>query len=383
VAGIELALDWSLVIIFWLVALSLAAGVLPRWHPRWGAGLTWAVALAAAVLFFLSVLCHELAHALVGRAFGVPVRRITLFIFGGLAELRDEPPSARAELLIALAGPLASAAIGGVSLLAGRALAGPALATAAEPLGGLQSVGPAATLLLWLGPVNLVLGLFNLVPGFPLDGGRVLRAVLWAATRDLVRATRWAALVGRAFAWLLMGLGVAMAVGLTVPLLGTGFVNGLWLVLIGWFLGNAAQLGYEQVLQRDVLRGVTVERLMCSQVETVPADLPIAALVDEHLLHSDQRSFPVVERERMVGLIGLEEVRLVPRALWRSTPVGEAMTPLAALTTIAPDEDASRALGELASLEVSQLPVVDGERLLGVVRRQDIMKWLTLRGAVG
>lgn len=380
IAGIELAFDWSLGIIFLLITVSLAVAVFPRWHPGWGFVTSWVVAVVAAALFFVSVLLHELAHSLVARAYGVPVRRITLFIFGGMAHMSDEPPSAGAEFLIALVGPLTSILIGIVALAGGSfLLPSPAAAVAEEPARALQMAGPLATLLLWLGPVNLILGVFNLVPGFPLDGGRLLRAVLWSITGELLKATRWAAGVGRGFAWLLMGLGVAMALGLRVPVLGSGFVSGIWLVLIGWFLSNAAQMSYQQVLHRDVLRGVPVTRLMYARVDRVPPDLSVQALVEEGILHSDQRAFPVVEDERLVGLVCLDDVRRVPRDRWADRTVSEIMTPADRLATVGPQDDALHAMKVLSEREVNQVPVVveDG-RVVGVVRRQDIVKWLTL-----
>jgi CBS domain-containing protein len=225
----------------------------------------------------------------------------------------------------------------------------------------------------------LILGIFNLVPAFPLDGGRLLRALLWAITGNLLKATRWAAGAGRGFAWLLMGLGVAMALGLRVPVFGTGFVSGIWLILIGWFLSNAAQMSYQQVLHRDVLRGVPVTRLMYARVDRVPPELSVQALVEEGILHSDQRAFPVVENERLVGLVCLDDVRRVPREHWADRTVREVMTPADRLATVGPEDDALHALKVLSEREVNQVPVVveDG-RVVGVVRRQDIVKWLTL-----
>src|SRR5262245_14789842 len=236
IAGVEVRLDWSLLIVFWLIVVSLGGGRFPLHHPEWSPGLSWAMAVIAAVLYLLSILAHELSHALVGRANGVPVGGITLFIFGGVAHMRGEPGSPRAELLMTLVGPVTSLVIGALATWWGAHLAAPAIVDPADPLRAFQDVGPFATVLLWLGPINVMLGLFNLIPAFPLDGGRVLRAVLWAATRDLTRATRWAAAVGQAFALLLILAGVIMVLGVRVPWLGRGLVPGLWIAFIGWFL---------------------------------------------------------------------------------------------------------------------------------------------------
>ena len=378
VFGIDIRLDGSLLVIFALVTFNLGAGALPKWHPAWSAWAIWALAIGAAVLFFLSLLTHELAHALVARTQGVPVHRITLFLFGGLAQLEAEPPSPKAEFLIAVVGPITSLVIGTLATAAGVWLAGPGLTYAVSSgpsavLDAMQTVGAAGTVLLWLGPVNLVLGVFNLVPGFPLDGGRVLRAVLWGATEDLTKATRWASYAGQAVAWALMGLGV-------VNLLGGLLGNGLWMLLIGWFLNNAARTSYQQLLLRQALEDVPVTRVMRTHVETVEPELSVDELVREHVMTSDQHAFPVEAQGVVQGLVSFEDLRKVPQADWSRTPVGAVMTPLAELATLPPDADAEQALEELASHDVEQVPVLDEEaHLLGVVRRQDLVRWLSLQ----
>ena len=213
IAGIRIHLDFSLFIIFAVVVTMLGGNLFPGWHPDWGLAQTWATALAAGVLFFLSLLLHELAHSLVARRFGIPVQRITLFLFGGMAEIEAEPASPRIEFLIAIAGPATSLALGFFFTLLGSEIAGPGFTEllAEDQEAALAGLSPAATLLFWLGPVNILLGLFNLVPGFPLDGGRVLRAALWWINGDLYRSTRLAADAGRVFGWLLMILGTAQA----------------------------------------------------------------------------------------------------------------------------------------------------------------------------
>jgi Zn-dependent protease/CBS domain-containing protein len=383
IAGVEIIVDWSLLIIFLLIAFSLAMGVFPAWHPDWSAGMHWATALGAAVLFFVSVLLHELAHAVVGRRGGVEIRRITLFMFGGMAHMENEPPSWRVELVMALAGPLTSFALGIIFGVLSALAAGPVAIDPANPSAGFAALGPIATLLAWLAPVNIILGIFNLVPGFPLDGGRVLRAIMWAATGDFVVATRRASRAGQFFAWVLMALGFLMILGLRVPFFGTGALSGLWLAFIGWFLNNAALASYRQLLVRESLENVPVERLMQTQFRRVDPSMPVQTLVDEHLMSSGQRAFPVEQDGRFLGLVCMKDLQRRIRDAWGSTKVSEIMTPAQDLAAVSPREDALDALELLGRRKVNQLPVVDNGRLLGMIRLEDILTWLSLRGGPG
>jgi Zn-dependent protease/CBS domain-containing protein len=379
VAGIEIHLDASLIIIFFLITFSLAAGLFPAWHADWSASLRWGVALAAAVLFFTSVLLHELSHALVGRMHGMEVDRITLFVFGGMANLQGEPPSWRSEFLMAGVGPITSLVLGfGFLFLAGLQVS-PTEAQAEDPRKLLAALGPTATLLMWLGQINILLALFNLVPGFPLDGGRVLRAILWGATGDRLKATRFASLIGQGFAWFLMGAGVAMMLGIRIPIFGTGLVPGLWLAFIGWFLNNAALVSYRQLLVRENLGGVPVRRLMQTHFERVDPDMSLQTLVDEHVMASEQRNYPVESDGRFVGLVCMQDLRKTPRDQWSDKRVRDIMTPVDELTSASPDTDAAEALELLGKRDVQQLPVLEDHALQGLLRREDLLKWLSLQ----
>jgi Zn-dependent protease/CBS domain-containing protein len=377
--GVNIYLDWSWLFIFLLVTWNLAAGVFPSLHPDWSVAMYWGMGLAASVLFFASVLAHELAHAVVAQASGLPVRSITLFIFGGAATIEREPTSPGTEFRIAVVGPLTSIVLGVLATLAGVWLSSGAVTGAPTVEQALANLGPLSTLLLWLGPINIVLGVFNLVPGFPLDGGRVLRSLLWAASGNLRQATRWAAWVGQAVAWLFIITGIAMIFGVQVPFFGTGFISGLWLAFIGWFLNSAAVQSYRQVVVDDMLEGVPVARLMRREAPTVTPNLSISQLVDDFVLKTDERAFPVVEGDRLAGLVCLEDVRQVPRTAWDTTPVSQIMTPASQLAVVEPRDDASKAVQQLGQRDVRQIPVVQDGHVVGMLRRRDVLRWLQLQ----
>jgi Zn-dependent protease/CBS domain-containing protein len=378
VFGITIRIDWSWLFIFVLVSWNLSA-IVGQARPSWGAGPRWALAVVAALLFFASVLAHELAHSLIARSRGVPVRSITLFLFGGVSNIQRDPDDPRSELLMAIVGPLTSLVIGAllvviVSLLSRRTIAG-----LTDPVTAIGRLGPVALLGLWLGYVNVVLGIFNLIPGFPLDGGRVLRSLLWMASGSVLKATRWASGVGQAIAWLMIFTGIAMVFGVRIPFFGTGLISGVWLAFIGWFLNNASVQSYQQVAIHDVLEGVSVGRLMRADPATVRPDLSVESLVYDHVMQRDERAFPVRDNGDLLGIVTVEDVRKVPRANWEVTTVRQIMTGAASLVTAAPDEEAADALMKLAQSDVNQLPVMSGGKLVGLLRRQDIVRWLQLQ----
>lgn len=370
--GVEIRIDWSLALIFALILADLGVSVLPAWHPGWSWPVLWGTALAASVLFFVSVLAHEMSHALVGRAQGIPIRRITLFLFGGMAHLEREPESPKAELLMASVGPFASLVIGAVATFAGLTLANAASAGAIEdPAALMASLDPFTTLLLWLGPINLALGIFNLVPGFPLDGGRVLRAILWSAMDDIERATRWASRAGQLFAAALMALGA-------VSLLGGQIGPGIWWLLIGWFLHRAARASYEQLVLRKHLADVPLASIMRDDLEAVDGDMSIQDLIVEHVMRTDSGAFLVADGDELLGEVTMAHVRRVARGEWSTTRVRDVMTPADELPTLSPDDGADRALEALGRQGVGQVTVREDGDLVGVVRQQDIMRWLVL-----
>ena len=377
--GIEIAVDASWFFIALLMGWSLTAAF-SRWHPDWSLGTALATAIVATVLFFVSVVLHELAHSLVARRFGVPVDRITLFLFGGVSSIEHEPPSATAEFLTAVVGPLTSVVLGIALILAGSLAIHLPADPVREPLADLSSLSPALSLLLWLGTINVIVGVFNMIPGFPLDGGRILRAAIWGITKDLHVATWWASAVGQVIGWGLVFLGIAIVFGAEVPLVGRGVVAGLWLAFIGWFLSSAAAQTRRRQLVREVLEGVNVSRLLVPSGPVVSPRTDLNALVSGWMIRSGERAFPVVDDQgTFLGLVTFADIRKVEPEAWGRTDVAEVMTPRSMLVTASPRDDLADAADKLARADVSQLPVVDrGETLVGQLLRRDVLRWIEL-----
>jgi Zn-dependent protease len=377
VLGIDIRIDWSWLVIFALITWNLGTAF-GQSHADWSTALRWGMAVFAAILFFASILAHEIAHSLVARARGIPVRSITLHLFGGVSNIQREPDSPQAEFFMAILGPITSLVIGGALLWIVSLHIGLARNGALDIEEMMSQMNPLITILSWLGSVNVTVGLFNLIPGFPLDGGRVLRSILWAVTDDLRRATRWASWAGQGIAWMMIVAGIAMAFGARIPILGTGFGNGLWLSFIGWFLHTASAQSYQRIVVRDILEGVPVMRMMRADPPVCSPECTVSNLVHEHMMRSDDQSFPVVEDGRFIGLVTLDDVRKVPRTGWDTTTVRQMMTPSDQLVTVTPQEDAADALDKLMQRDVRQLPVVSNGSLAGLLRRRDIVKWLQL-----
>jgi Zn-dependent protease len=358
VLGFEIRIDLSWFVIFFLVFWSLAEGVFPSEYEGLGRLTYMAMGLAGTLLFFTSLLAHELSHAVVSRRKGIPVEGITLFIFGGMALTRGEPESAKDELLIAGVGPLASLVLAGLFEILSRLAPGLGL--------GVPVVGVAQ----YLAFINTALAIFNLMPGFPMDGGRVFRAIAWSVTGDRMKATRWAVTGGKAFGTVLMVLGGVQA--LTGAPLG-----GLWLVFIGWFLRSLAGSSLQQQAMRDVLRHFVAADLMTPRPEVVPARLPIASLVQDHFMQLRYGSYPVVEGDALLGMVTLEGVKRVPKSEWGVRTAAEAMTPLAECAVLAPGASLEAALQEMGRVGAEgRALVVDGGRLVGIISASDVARWL-------
>lgn len=358
VLGFEVRIDLSWFVIFFLVFWSLAEAVFPGRFPELPRLTHVLMGLAGTLLFFASLLAHELAHALVSRSKGIPVEGITLFVFGGMAWTRREPDTPRDELLIAGVGPVASLLLAALFALVGR------LATA------MGAGVPVSGVAEYLAFINTALAIFNLVPGFPLDGGRVFRAITWSATGNRVKATRWAVLGGRTFGTILMVLGAIQALG-GAPL------GGLWLVFIGWFLRSLAGSSLQQQLLRDLLRGFVTADLMSPQPEVVSVRIPLAELVRDHFMRLRFGSYPVVDDGELVGMVTLEDVKRVPPDQWASKTAGDTMTALDECALVSPDTSVEEALQEMSRPTArGRALVVDGGRLVGIVSASDIARWI-------
>jgi Zn-dependent protease len=360
IAGIPIRLHFSWLLILGLLVWSLGSGFFPEAYPGWGSATYYVVAAVAAVGFFLAILVHELSHSLVARARNLPVSSITLFIFGGVSQIEQESRTPGTEFLVTVVGPLSSLLIGGVCYLL-------------TPIGG--AIGPQVeAILAYLATVNVLVGLFNLIPGFPLDGGRILRAIVWGLTGDLLRATAVATLVGRGVAFLMIFGGIWFAFN------GAGF-QGLWIAFVGWFLDNAAVATNQQTLLHALLGGARVRQAMRTEFTTVPPALPVAALVDEHFLSRQQRAFPVWGGDRLWGMVTLTDVARLPRDRWPTTSVEEIMTPRDRLVTTTADAPLEKALAELQDHGVNQIPVLEpgSERVVGLLSRSDVMNFLHVR----
>ncbi len=358
VLGIPIRIHPSWLVILGLIAWSLSVGYFPHVLPDLPPRAYWASGLVAALLLFVSVLLHELAHALVARGRGLRVAGITLHVFGGVSQLEQEPDRPRVELEVALVGPLTSFALAGLVALAAR----------------LPLPLTAHAVLRYLALANLAVGLFNLLPGFPLDGGRVLRAVLWQARGDLTRATQLASRIGSGFAFALMGLGVLRG-------LAGEFLGGLWFVLIGLFLRQASEGSYRQLLLRRALAPFTVRDVMTREVVHVPADLPVARVVDEYFWRHHVTSFPVLDGGRVVGILSLHQLAGVPQERWLTTPAREVMQALAAPLVAGPGERLWPAFERLSRNGLGRLAVLDDGRLVGYLSFKDVLHVLALAGA--
>jgi Zn-dependent protease/CBS domain-containing protein len=370
--GIDIRIHVSWILIFFLVVLSLSDQVFPSRFPQWSNQKSLVVAAITALLFFGSVLAHELAHSLVARRFKMSVSSITLFLLGGVANLTKEPPSAKAEFFMAIAGPATSVAIG-VLALALTVLIGGVIAT----IPNVEAVGAITR---YLGEINLVVAVFNLIPGFPLDGGRVLRSVIWGITRNRLAATRIAARGGQLVAVLILLVGAGFVVG---PLDENNWTQAFWYGLIAYFLFNAASSSLQQERLSSVVGTVRVGQLMTTDVRTTAAGTTIGSLIRDLVLPLNLRAIPVVSGDRMIGLVTIGDLRKVEQERWSVTPVEEVMTRIENLPTVTPEDPLTTALERFGATELSLLPVMSGRSLAGLLFKESVIGYVRMREMLG
>lgn len=356
--GFEISVHWTWFFIFFLVTWTFANGVLEEFYSGWTDERRWTVAAAISLIFFVSILLHEMSHSLVARRYGIPISGITLFVFGGVSNMTKEPENSRQEFWIAIVGPFTSFALGIIFAI------GYFILTSVDDGAAAVSGNLAA--------INFAIGIFNLLPGFPLDGGRVLRSAFWAKRHNLVEATKSASNIGMFVAYGIMAVGV-------VCFFVVSFITGIWLFLIGMFLRSASVESYEQVFLDVVLRGVPASAVAKQDYVTVSPDLTLAHLVEDYVLTGDGRCFPVVVEEQLLGLITLHDVRKVPRDDWKTTSVYRAMTPAPGLHTVTMRDDLPKVLSEMAAGDFNQVPLVEGKTLLGLIHRADVIRYIQVR----
>jgi len=354
--GIPFYLHYTWFLILALVVISLSQEYFPALYPGWPSHLHWVTGAVASLLFFASLLAHELSHSLVSLHYGIPVRSITLFIFGGVARISREAGSPKEELLMAAAGPLTSLFLGGLFL--GMEYI---ISSLNEPLAALFS---------WLMQVNFLLAAFNLIPGFPLDGGRIFRALIWKLTGRYKTATNIAAMLGQLISWMFILGGVFLA------LFTLNWLSGLWLVFIGFFLLHAVSLSKRHSLLQERLAGITAENVMNRHIVSVPFQLTLGDLIRDYMDVIRAGPLLVVDGERIRGIITASNIRSVPERLWAITPVIAVMTPIARFSAAYPQEDILSLWEKLEASRLKVLPVLHEGRVLGLITREDLRRFL-------
>jgi Zn-dependent protease len=360
--GISLRLHYSWFLIFVLVTWALAAVYFPSTHPTWSLALKIGAGVITSILFFGSVLFHELMHSIVALREGIQIQAITLFFLGGVSQMTGEPRTAGDEFRMAAAGPFSSLVLGGL-FLGIYYLLNSSTSETAQIIAAISQ---------YLGIINILLGVFNLIPGFPLDGGRVLRALIWWRSKNLQSATRIASNVGRGIGFLFIIVGIFLAF--------TGnFFNGIWLALIGWFLESAASSSYKQMMLLELLKGHTASEVMSRDCTVVPPDITIEQLVNEHILSSGRRCFPVASGDRTEGLVTLSSIKAVPSDARERTKVRDAMMPISRVKSVSPNEDLSNVMQILSENDINQVPVVWENKVVGIVARDNLINFINTR----
>jgi Zn-dependent protease/predicted transcriptional regulator len=371
IIGIPVRIHYTLWLVLLLIAWSLAEGYMPQHYPGLGATTYWAIGIVSAIILFVSVFLHELSHSYIAKKNGLPIARITLFFFGGVSEMSEEPKNAALEVRMAAAGPLTSfliaAVLGGLYYVI-RLASGPATST--NPL------TPVIATLYYAALLNGVLGAFNLIPAFPLDGGRVLRGSLWRRSKNLLSATANATRVSEVISLLMM------TVGLFFVIFGD-FINGLWIIFLGWFIRSGAETSLRQTRLTESLAGVRVGDIMTRELLSVSPDAYVQQLVSDYFLVHPHGGYPVVSNGKLLGVVTMSSVRSIPREKREIERVSEAMVPFERTFTVGPNALAIDALQLMAKNGVGRLIVMDGDRIAGMVTRGDLMKTMKARQDLG
>jgi Zn-dependent protease/CBS domain-containing protein len=361
--GIDIGINYSWFFLFGMITLSFWAQYSNE-HPEWLPYAPIVTALATSALFFVSLVAHEMSHSLLALAKGLPVHSITLFIFGGVSLIEKEAMNASTEFEVGVVGPVSSFIIAGIFY--GLSL----LIDVSSPLGA------ACT---WLARINLILAIFNMVPGYPLDGGRVLRAIVWAITGSVQRATRIASLGGQLVAWTIIGAGIAMTLRVEIPYLGGGPIGGIWYIVIGGFLLYAARSSQQAVRFEEVISQAQARDVMSHSADLVPSGMSLSQFFDDHLIRTGRRCYVVADNGRLLGLMTPDELKAVSRQNWPSTTVGQAMKPFEAMRWVEPDTDLRQVVDLMEHDRVSQVPVVSGGQLEGIIGRDDLLGFIETR----
>ena len=362
IRGIAIEIHPSWLFILGVLSFSLSDGVFPDQYPGWSTATYWAVGVTSALLLFVAVLVHELAHAVVAQRRGLEVPKITLFIFGGVSHIARQPRSAGEEFAIAVAGPLTSLAI--------AVLAGAVYLTMHERVEQVGAIGA------YLATVNLLLAIFNILPGFPLDGGRVLRSIAWRRTKSFRRATRIAGSVGEIFGYTLMMGGVAFLLA--------GYAwNGLWFMFIGWFLSGAARGEKEALQLESVLSRLRARDVMRTTYPTITPGISIEEVVERHMVGEGERAAVVAMDDAVVGILSVSDVRRIPREAWPNTPAQRAMTPRDRVLTVSADTPALEVLHQLGANRLNQVPVLEEGRMIGLITRRELLERVELAESLG
>ncbi|NIR49324.1 site-2 protease family protein [candidate division KSB1 bacterium] len=358
--GFEVKIDLSWLVLAVLITWSLAQGWFPHNYENFSPATYWWMGVAGAFGLFFSIVFHELSHSLVARQYGIPMRGITLFIFGGVAEMTEEPPSAKSEFMMAIAGPIASivlaAAFIGINWI----------------FGSVGEVAPGAAVVSYLALINMILAAFNLVPAFPLDGGRVLRSILWGWKNNLRKATYISSKIGSGFGLFLILLGV-------VWFIRGNFIGGVWQFLIGMFLRNASQMSYKQLLMRKALEGEQIEKFMKRDPVTVPSSLSLNELAEDYFYKYQHKMFPVVENDKVVGCVTIPQLKEFPRDEWNQHTVGEVAKNCTQENSITAESDPVKVLSTMKRTGNSRLMVLDNSHLVGVVALKDMLNFLSTK----